>query len=204
MLLAIGNMKVGEDTLTLNMGAATDCPSDARGLCRVMNRFKKSRACFSKAAEGYCQGVLPRHRSQEVYWRNTPATTMIEDIEAIYSRLNGRAARIKYFRFNEAGDFWSQACVDKANDLSEHLKSRGLIVYCNTARSDLDVSHANFLVRGSGWPGPNGETRVLVRGSRVPDGFRVCPADCRKCSMCKIPFSNIVYWYHIGGASATR
>ena len=202
MQLAVGNRKVGADTLTLNMGPGLHCPSAARGLCLVRKRFHYSRCCFSRAAEERFPNVYRRRREQEIYWRNTPAILMIRDFDAIRVRFPTVMGRIKYFRFNEAGDFWSQECIKKANVLADHLTNQGLIVYCNTARSDLDWSNTNFIVRGSGWDGPNGETVVIDGGEKVPSGFRLCPMNCRRCSLCRQPFNNIAYRFHIGGLKA--
>lgn len=198
MKLSVGNRKVGNNTLTLNMGSATFCPSDALGLCQVQQRFGKNRACFSKNAEHY-QHVLPRRIEQEIYWRNTSASMMIADLEAIFIRLPTMAERIKFFRFNEAGDFWGQECIEKANEISLYLVRLGIVTYVNSARSDLNFSGVSFFLRGSGWKGPSGETRVIASWEDVPKGFHLCPADCRSCHMCRIPFSNIAYRYHTLG-----
>lgn len=191
MKLSIGNRKVGNDTLTFNMGSGTDCPSAERGLCRVVNRFGQ-RGCFSRKCEQF-QHVLPRRREQEAYWLFTPIDIILADLEAIVQGLRGK---IKYFRFNEAGDFHSQECIERANAVSVFLRSEGIIPYCNSARSDLDFQGADFIVRGSGWKGPSGETQVIVGKRALPTDFSICPMDCRRCNMCKIPKGNIAFLYH--------
>ncbi len=196
MLLSIGNSKVGNDTLTLNMGAALDCPSAKLGLCMVKKRFPGAQACFSQNAEQQFSNVLERRHQQEQYWRHTPTELMLKDIDAIMSTLDKQNKEIKYFRFNEACDFWNQESVQKADEIAKHLITYGVTSYCNTSRSDLNFANLNLLVRGSGWKGPNGETRVILKDEPIPKNFHVCPMNCKICTLCKLDYSDIIYYFH--------
>ena len=91
-------------------------------------------------------------------------------------------------RFNEAGDFYGQECVDKAERIATVLKRYGVVVYCYTSRSDLDYSKTkNLVVSGSGFmkEGITNEFKIIKSKSDKPKGYGVCPMDCKKCSKCQ-------------------
>jgi hypothetical protein len=199
MRLSIGNRKIGNDTLTLNMGASLDCPSETRDLCHVINRYRceSAYACFSQAVELHNSNVLNRRRMQGEYWQHESFSHVMFDLDFIWKNLgNVQLARTRFFRFNESGDFWSPDCVYKADEISRYLKRLNVLTYCNTARSDLNFRNLSYLVRGSGFEGPNGMTIVLDHGEPRPKGFFECVENCRICDLCKRDHSNIVYRKH--------
>lgn len=199
----LGNTKLGMDTLIFNMGSATDCPSKALGLCKLC------RVCYALKAERLYPGCLPYRTRQQGYWLKSDLTRVLHDFVILLSK-GKRAQNIKYLRLNESGDFHTQACVEKAELLARHLKALfGIKTYTYSARSDLDFSNCRALmVKGSGHDkGNNGRTiarpkAMLAAPNHVTttiDGHKyfVCPADCRKCTMCKEHNNlNIVFAIH--------
>lgn len=174
---SMGNMKIGNDTMIINMGSAKDCPSLKRGLCQLDNPLKE---CYAMKAERMYPSVLPYRQDQEFIWRNSSADDIATQIWSIQSR---KRIKFKYLRLNESGDFWSQKCVDKASKLADLLKPIGIKVYCYTARKDLNLDNLsdNLTVTGSGFMAHNNFKSVDdISGKRI-----VCRMDCRTCHICK-------------------
>jgi hypothetical protein len=175
-----GNKKIGVDTLIFNMGPAIGCPSDMLGFCSC------SKVCYAKKAERMYPNVSRYRKKQERYWLNTNAYEFIVAFETIFIKHKRALSKIKYFRFNESGDFHSQECVDKLDIISRYLKMKGIVTYGYTARKDLDFSNVTFLVKGSdNDAGNNGKTTIIKSVKDRPKGFCICPADCSICPVCK-------------------
>lgn len=171
--VTIGNRKLGQDTMIINMGSATDCPSRALGYCRV-------RDCYALKAERLHPQVLPYRRRQEAYWRNTKATQILHDIRVILRRF----PKIRFIRFNESGDFWSQDDITKLDFLAVMLDK--VEIYGYSARKDLNFQGAQFRCKSSGHDnGNNGQTIVIPKTATAPAGYKLCPTDCRVCNLCK-------------------
>lgn len=175
MLLSNGNIKIGNDTLILNMTSATDCPSKALGLCKIPGK------CYAMKAEKLYPQVLPYRRAQTLQWDKYTAAELGA---GILQMLRGaKKARVKYLRFSEAGDFRTQGDVDKMSELADYLNTFGIRVYGYTARCDLDFSRvsSNMVVNGSGFMVHNSFTAV-AKGSQQS---LMCPGNCRNCKICK-------------------
>jgi hypothetical protein len=179
LLCKFGNDKAGGDTLLLNMGSATRCPARAR--CRVLLDGRK---CYPGQVERLHPVVKAFRDRQEAYWQATAGERIVADILV---KIGLRDPPTRYLRFNESGDFGSQACVDKLSFIARALKdAAGITTYGFTARDDLDFSRAAFLVKGSGHDrGNNGRCVVVGAADAVPDGHVLCIEDCRVCDICK-------------------
>jgi hypothetical protein len=178
LLCKFGSDKTSDDTLLLNMGSAMLCP--ARAQCRVLLEGRK---CYPAQVERLHPEVKLYRDRQEAYWLSTSAERITADI---FAKIEGRTPQTRYMRFNESGDFASQACVEKLSQVASALKSAaGIITYGFTARDDLDFSDVAFLVKGSGHArGNNGRSAVIGPGDPVPEGHTLCPEDCRACDLC--------------------
>lgn len=189
-----GNHKLGDNILIINMGTATDCPSAKLGKCNAINSGVK---CYAfKAEQQYKDHVLGYREKQFKYWRNNSATKIANDIIQKIASRRGKAT--KYFRFNEAGDFWDQADVKKLSAVAQKLKNFNIVTYGFTARDDLDFSDVNFLVKGSGHnKGNNGTSVILEKNDPVPEGYKLCPGNCRNCRFCMVDNNlNIAFRKH--------
>lgn len=177
LLCKFGSDKTGDDTLILNMGSATLCPARAR--CHVLLDGRK---CYPAQVERLHPQVKLFRDRQAAYWLGASAEDIVADILA---KVAGRDPPTRYLRFNESGDFASQACVDKLSSIAAALKDEGIVSYGFTARDDLDFSGATFLVKGSGHDrGNNGRSVVIGPGDPIPEGLSLCPEDCRTCDIC--------------------
>jgi len=182
------------------MGAAQDCPSKALGFCRVGDR------CYARKAEKLYKNVLPYRTRQHNYWRNTAENSIAVDFDRLLKRIR---VPIRYLRFNESGDFYSQEDVEKLSNLARFLKeSHNITTYGYTARQDLNFEDVHFLVKGSSHDsGNNGKTVVMKMNviqanlSTLPIEERktwtVCPMSCKACDICKEPNGiNIIFPLH--------
>jgi hypothetical protein len=180
---SVGNLKVGKDTIILNITSATDCESLKRGLCQVP--YGK---CYALRAEKQYPDVLPYRRAQTRVWDSLTPEEIAADVKKmVYSK--SRKVPIKYLRMQESGDFRNQADVAKTSRLADLLK--GVVrVYTYTARRDLRFGglSPNLVINGSNFKVNN--------SFKVTDeqGFNACPKgnppsyDCAKCpSPCKSP-----------------
>ena len=194
--LKFGNHKLGDDTAIFNMGTAKDCPARALGLCEAINKGIK---CYAEKAEVQYPKTVPAARKrQELFWKNS---SVLKIIEYLNKKINNRRKDTKYLRFNESGDLWNQEDVDKLSKIAEFMKLKEIITYGYTARSDLDFTKANFLVKGSGNDkGNNGRTTIIRKNDEVPAGYIECPGGakgCARCNLCKIDTKlNIAFRQH--------
>jgi hypothetical protein len=183
-LISSGNLKIPSSTAIFNMSSATDCPSLKLGLCSAVKSGVK---CYARKSEVPARpNVLPYRRRQEKYWKTASASQFALDFLAINAT--------KYYnpytaiRFNEAGDFHSQECVDKAESIARILADFGIVTYCYTSRSDLDFSKTKKLVvMGSGFrkEGISSEFRIIAKDEDKPKGYGLCPMDCKVCTRCQ-------------------
>jgi hypothetical protein len=176
-LIKQGNNKLPKDILIFNMSSATDCPSKALGLCKVCD------SCYAMPPEKIHPDCKPYRDRQEQYWLNTSAKDIAEQLSSMLKRKRKMPTK---FRFNESGDFHSQACVDKLDYISKQLKQDfNIVTFGYTARADLVFEHVSFLVKGSGNDsGNNGDTIVIDKPEDCPEGYYLCPGSCFKCSVC--------------------
>ncbi len=175
MKISNGNMKIGKDTLIINITSATDCPSKRLGLCRVYTK------CYAMKAERLYPHCLPYRREQTYQWDNNSAAELADLI--ILEAYKHKHNKIKYLRFSEAGDFRNQEDVDKMSAVADILIKHDIRVYGYTARRDLDFSKIsrNMVVNGSDFMLSNSFTAV-PKTKPLP---LMCPGNCRTCTLCK-------------------
>jgi hypothetical protein len=192
--IAIGNHKLPRSTAIFNMGAAKNCPSLALGLCQAYSNGKL--VCYAMKAEAQYPNVLPYRHRQESFWKNITAESFAKQFILIQSLKRNKFTAL---RINEAGDFWSQDCVDKADKIAQLLEAEGVTVYCYTARQDLDFSRVqSLIINGSGFKkeGIVNEFKMVERAEDRPQGYGICYGDCRVCHRCLYRGKNTVVVKH--------
>jgi len=177
--IRFGNRKLPTTTAIFNICSATDCPSKALGLCQVINAGHR---CYALRDEQFYTGPLGYRRRQEKLWDSLTAEEFAVQFIAL---VQARRTTTKALRLNEAGDFRTQADVDKASEIARHLSAYGIVVYAYTARRDLDFSgvHSNLVVNGSGFK-VHGEFRFVRDRSEIPAGYGLCRGSCKTCARC--------------------
>jgi hypothetical protein len=182
--LRAGNRKLPADTAIFNMGPAMDCPSEKLGLCQAINKDGKV-ICYALKAERLYPDVLPFRKRQAKFWKDVDPESFAADfllINALKSR------KYTALRINEAGDFYGQDCIAKADRIAEILNHYGVAVYVYTARSDLNFSKVkHMVVNGSGFrkPGVTNEFKYIETRADRPKDYALCPGNCRICDRCQ-------------------
>lgn len=172
-LLSYGNTKIGRDTAIFNMSSASNCPSDNLKMCRLSN------VCYAKKAERQYKQVVPYRDRQEAYWRRVSAERFAAEFK---ETIKHKRTKLNYFRFNEAGDFHTQECVDKFEEIARLLKEEGIQAYTYTARRDLDFSNVkNGVINGTYFMVHNEFKPVKNISGDKP----ICIGDCSRCHLCK-------------------
>ena len=166
-----GNRKIGTDTLIINMGSATDCPSRKSGLCQLANPEK----CYALKAEKQYRNCLPARRYQEQVWDNSTPDDIAGQLNQMVS------SKIKYIRFSESGDFKAQDDINKMSRIADMVT---VPIYGYTARLDLEFTtiSKNMVANGSGFMA-NNQFRAV---SRLSGENLHCVGNCRACNLCKI------------------
>lgn len=187
-MIKYGNFKIGDDTIILNMGTASDCPSKKLGLCPIYseeNKGKKLKCYALKPEILYRENCTNYRNKQREFWEKSTATEIANYIK---TRVNRRTKETKFLRFNEASDFHTQQDVRKLSSVANQLKDIGITTYGFTARKDLNFNNVNFIFKGSGHDIPNstGKTKIITDIKEKPKGkeWVYCPGNCRVCGIC--------------------
>lgn len=153
-----GNSKLGKDTIIVNMGAATDCPSAKASLCELY----ANGLCYANNQERGItgKGILPAKRRHGKQWAGNDATTIAFSLAGIITKLRQKRD-IKYVRMNEAGDFRTLEDVEKLKNVviqTNKILDKPVVFYNYTHRSDLFPMGRsplegveNFVLQGSGY-----------------------------------------------------
>jgi|TARA_Y100000310_G_scaffold307018_1_gene348695 hypothetical protein len=184
-----GNGKLPITTLIYNMGSASHCPSDIKGLCpfgSINGNGKLKSKCYAFKAERMYKAVLPYRTRQEAHWLNSSITQLIEDIK---ESLEYTDYMIKAIRFNESGDMHSIECLNKLKAIAKAFPE--LRIYTYTHRSDImknitiDMLPENLCINLSYSNNKEGFNSFILADkikNNVPS--IECIADCRKCNLC--------------------
>jgi len=187
-----GNDKIPTSTAIFSMGSAHDCPSRKLGFCQAINGEGKNCCYAMKAEYSYHPDVLPYRRRQEKFWKKITASQFVTQFIIINSF---KPVPFKALRLNESGDFHSQACVDKAEEIARHLAKYKVKVYCYTARKDLDFSKVrNLVILGSNFHkvGMRGTFKMVLNKKDKPSGYGICKGDCRVCNRCLVGRNTVI------------
>ena len=180
-IFAIGNKKLGNDTVIFSMGTARDCPSKKLGLCQCPN------ACYALRDEKqYHHSLLPYRIRQAEFWVTCTAQQFIA---RLLDKVGKKINKIKYFRINESGDFRHQSDVDKLDAIAHKLwVSYGIVTYGYTARKDLNFKGRAMIMQGSGFMLDN-NFKYFAKNDYMQIGVNcnvICEGNCRECNLCKI------------------
>lgn len=184
LLYSIGNKKIGKDTIIINLHTATNCP--AKDACLVRTR------CYAHSNERLRPTVYAFRKRQEALWETMPAEFFIEELKDI------KCKKLKYIRFQEAGDFAGQHDLNKLSYIASELAGY-YSCYTYTSRHDLDYSYKshNLVITGSYFmvdnmylPMDSDAYKLIVSDGEKPI---VCPNNCRNCTLCKIASGCTIY-----------
>ena len=167
LLYPVGNAKVSNDTLLVNITSATECPSAAQGTCQVVG------PCYAIAQAKFRFQI--RHRDRMLHIMNL--ICLLSDRMDIVRNLIGdyiESARdfgfdIQNIRLNEAGDFIDQKCIDAYGRLCGEIRDQyGVKSTAYTARTkDREgavMNYANAVKKND-----EGVPNIVLTVSRADD-----------------------------------
>ena len=200
---SVGNLKIGADTIIINLGSATNCPSGVSGQCDLFRTNK----CYAMKAEKMYPATLPYRERQMDYWYSHTADEIAAEIKTATSRKT--KVPIKFVRWNESGDIRSADDLVKMCDIAKALTSLTFYSYTHNkvAVDDFLASGGalpkNFVLNLSNFsrPGFNSfnvddtykvaslkkDWKAYREHARETVGHgRTCIGDCSKCALCKV------------------
>ena len=176
----IGNDKIGNDTLIINMSSCFNCYSFKMGYC--------SNNCYGRAIQGFRVNSMLFGLSAEVIWNRLSYKEILTQIEPIIINND-----LKYIRFNEFGDFKNLEDFKKANKIAKKLKKYDVISYCYTNNKDLDIDLLNkshIVVNFSYNTNKNVKETKVINKNDIKQYINnknviICNGNCFNCSYCK-------------------
>lgn len=162
------------------MSPAIYCSGKLSGQCKC------SKICYAFEAERLNKEVLPYRMKQQQVWN---ALNSIEIIKYFDEYLKNKK-NVKYFRYNESGDFDTTHDVTKLHILAGHLKNKhNITTYGYSSRADLfkkfNREDLNFIVRISGHKTPSYySTTVITKNEKPPEKYITCPVAKNKAITC--------------------
>lgn len=200
---SVGNLKIGKDTIIINLGSATNCPSGITGQCGLFG----TRKCYALKAEVLYPATLPYRERQSEFWYAHDASQIAELISAAAAR--NLKVPIKFVRWNEAGDVRDAQDLQKMVDIASMVPHLKFYTYTHNAVAidaflagggklpkNLVINLSNFSRPGfnSFNVDPSMKVASLKKSwkdyrkhARETHGHgRTCIGDCSKCSLCKV------------------
>lgn len=127
-LISVGNKKLSRETMIFNLCSATECPM------RFNCEFGKNKTCYALKAERVYPRVLPYRTRQKEFWQSTS----LEDKIGYFRDFLDHHKKIKYLRFNEAGDITSVKDLEEMDKIALAIKkSHGVKTYSYTHNLSL-------------------------------------------------------------------
>lgn len=184
----VGNLKIGEDTVILNVNHALNCFSSKMGYCENCN------CCYAKKSPTNYKNSCLYGLASEISFNKLSVKEIIKSIEKTIKE----AKNIKFIRFNEAGDFKSFKQFKKANEVAKHFyEAFDIVSYTYTHNKELlkhkeDIKNS-FIVMNWSVKAGNGfkhaitcnKPSELAKYFSEPEKYVICLGKCHNCSYCK-------------------
>ena len=189
MPVKVGNLKIGEDTLILNMNHPLNSYCSKKRYCNLCSK------CYAKKSSNTYINSCLYNIAAEINFMKLPADKIISDMEAVI--LNNKTP-IKFIRFNEAGDFISYKHFEKANKIATYFKNKyNIISYSYTHNIELEkyiteINNSNIVINYS----YDIKTDIPVKKCIVINeqeiknyvndpNYIICTGSCTNCGYCK-------------------
>lgn len=176
----IGNEKIGDDTIVLNVNNPFRCVSSEKGHCKCDGFCYAKRICNQYKNSGLYT------LCQEIQFEKLNIDQIKSSIELNLTK------EVKFARWNEQGDFKDLNCFNKANQIAKWLlEEKGIISYAYTANKDLptDILENSYIIINYSYK-TNFKNTIVVNKEAIPlfiekEGYTVCNGSCKGCSYCK-------------------
>lgn len=184
----IGNLKIGNDTIILNVNHALNCFSSKNGYCENCN------CCYAKKSSTNYKNSCLYGLASEINFNRLSVNQIIKAIEKTIKE----AKNIKFIRFNEAGDFKSFNQFLKANEIAKYFfESYNIVTYTYTHNKELlkykeAIKNSYIVMNWSIKAGEGFKSAItcnnpsdLPKYLSEPDKYIICNGKCHNCSYCK-------------------
>ena len=184
----IGNLKIGDDTIILNVNHALNCFSSKNNYCENCN------CCYAKKSSTNYKNSCLYGLASEINFNRLSVNQIIKAIEKTIKE----AKNIKFIRFNEIGDFKSFNQFLKANEVAKYFfEAYDIVTYTYTHNKELlkhkEVIKNSYIIMN--WSIKAGEgfksaitcnnPSDLPKYLSEPDKYIICKGKCHNCSYCK-------------------
>lgn len=185
---SLGNAKILNNVVCINMESATHCSSKACGSCKL------EEDCYAFKYERSYKNTLIRNECNKWYWSYCSGKDIAGDILSIVAHLTKRYGKIKTVRLSVEGDFTNAEVYNKVTEVSAILECWDIHLYTYTHRINLPLRpiHTNLTINGSiGGMGLSNEF-LAVPEALMPENPKyecVCASDNSKrcgvdCNLC--------------------
>lgn len=184
----VGNLKIGMDTIIINVNHALNCFSSKSGYCENCN------CCYAKKSSSNYKNSCLYGLASEINFNRLSVNQIIKAIEKTVKE----AKNIKFIRFNEAGDFKSLEQFFKANQVAKYFfDTYDIITYTYTHNKELlsnkeDIKNSYIVMNWSIKAGDGFKSAItcnnpsdLPKYLSEPAKYIICLGDCHNCSYCK-------------------
>lgn len=176
----IGNEKIGDDTIVLNVNNPFRCVSSQKNHCKCDGFCYAKRICNQYKNSGLYT------LCQEIQFEKLNIDQIKASIELNLTK------EVKFARWNEQGDFKDLNCFNKANQIAKWLlEEKNIISYAYTANKDLptDILEDSYIIVNYSYKNSFKNT-IVVNKEAIPlfiekEGYTVCNGSCKGCSYCK-------------------
>lgn len=154
----IGNSKVGDDTIIINMGPATICDAAKAGQCDLYT----AGFCYAQNNETQHKLALVKRFKQKLQWKTLDASGIATMLASVITEKRKSGKNIQFIRFNESGDLSDASdkdrlgkVVNETNRILREGKEPKVTFYTYTHRSDLfangvnDIPAPDLVIQGS-------------------------------------------------------
>lgn len=187
----IGNLKIGNDTLIINVNHAFNCFSDKSGYCEHCND------CYAKKAPNTYPNSFLYGLASEINFNRLSATEIINSIKKAHKD-SFKKNELKFIRFNEAGDFKSFELFLKANEVAKYFYEHyNIITYTYTHNKELlkhkeAIKNSYIVMNWSIKAGAGFKSAItcnnpsdLAKYLSDSENYVICKGKCHNCSYCK-------------------
>lgn len=184
----VGNLKIGMDTIIINVNHALNCFSSKSGYCENCN------CCYAKKSSSNYRNSCLYGLASEICFNKLSVGQIIKAIEKTIKE----AKNIKFIRFNEAGDFKSFKQFKKADKIAKYFYNKyDIITYTYTHNKELisnkEAIKNSYIVMNWSIKAGNGFKSAITCNNSLdlpkylsePDKYIICLGNCYNCSYCK-------------------
>lgn len=188
MPVIIGNDKVGDDTLCINMSSSFNCYSAHMGYCEHCDG-KTNHSCYARALEDPFKNTLSQNLVCGYLFDTLSIDELIQQVSKTIIKND-----IKFIRYGSFGDFKSIEQFNKANILSEFVfKEFGVISYTYTHNKELDVNilENSYITVNYSYKTGKKDVKHCITAFKWEKKYLndskyvICNGDCYKCPYCK-------------------